>query len=72
VAEELMEDGVMTGSTVSIQLRDYVGDALTERDVHNLLIKSEKFVLANESYHDDAVESEAQWAGKEVQGDLPE
>jgi len=72
VAEELVEDGVMTGSTASIQLRDYVGDTLTYRDVHNLLIKYEKFVLANESYHDDAVASEAQWAGKEVQGDLPE
>ena len=71
VAEEVMEDGVMTGSTASIQLRDHVGDTLTGRDVHNLLM-SEEFVPANESYHDDAVESEAQWAGKEVQGDLPE
>ena len=71
VAEEVMEDGVMTGSTASIQLRDHVGDTLTGRDAHNLLM-SEEFVPANESYPDDAVESEAQWAGKEVQGDLPE
>ena len=71
VAEELMEGGVMTGSTASIQLRDHVGDVLTDRDVQNLLIKYEN-ADSDEPYHDDALESEAQWAGKEVQGDLPE
>ena len=71
VAEELMEDGATTGSTASIQLKDIIG-TLTKSDVEDILVKSEDFELANESYHDDAVKSEAQWAGKEVQGDLPE
>ena len=71
VAEELMEDGATTSSTASIQLKDIIG-TLTKSDVEDILVKSEDFKLANESYHDDAVESEAQWAGKEVQGDLPE
>jgi hypothetical protein len=73
IAEELMEDGAMTGSTASIQLKDIVvGDTLTTRDIENILVESGNFILANTPYHDDAVESEAQWAGKEVQGDLPE
>ena len=72
VAEELMEDGAMTGSTASIQLKDIIGDTLIYRDVNKILKKFEGFILSNESYHDDAVKSEARWAGKEVQGDLPE
>ena len=72
VAEELMEDGALTGSTASIQLHDIVGDTLTSRDVKDIYARCGDFILANVSYHDAAVESEAQWAGKKVQGDLPE
>ena len=72
VAEELMEDGSTTGSTASIRLKDIVGDTLTNRDVLIIFKKFRKFTRRNASYLDDALVSEAQWSGKEVEGDLPE
>ncbi|KAF8965931.1 hypothetical protein BDZ97DRAFT_1810352 [Flammula alnicola] len=72
MAEELMEQGAMAGLNASIELKDTIGDTMTAHDVKDICARFGDFILGDAPYHDAAEQSEAQWAGKEVQGDLPE
>jgi len=48
VAEELIEDAVITGSTASVQLKEVSGETLTGRDLTDIYARYGDFVLVSQ------------------------